>query len=106
MKKTQVLKAMLTAAFVTIGTVSTGAELSYAPLHPAFGGDPNNFNALFTLAQTQNQFVPESSGSGGGVPTINFPPITIDLGGVGSPPVAAAVPAATTARNYQLLDLE
>lgn len=63
--------------------VSAG-NLIYQPTIPAFGGNPNNFDYFIGLAQIQNQHQPEQSGGGGGgAPAINFPPITIDLGGVG-----------------------
>lgn len=89
----------LLLAVATSVSVAHAAELVYRPLHPAFGGDPNNFNALLGLAQIQNQHT-ESSGSGGGgsaVPEINFPPITIDLGGVGDVAVPE-VPEVATAQ--------
>lgn len=63
-------------------------NLIYRPVIPAFGGNPNNFDYLIGLAQIQNKFTIPQSG-GGGVPDISFPPIVIDLGGVGgdTPPV-------------------
>lgn len=117
---------ILLAAVASV-SVAHAAELVYRPLHPAFGGDPNNFNALIGLAQIQNQHTESGGGGGGGggVPDINFPPITIDLGGVGDvatpdvPEVAAAqVPTtgdtdpvaapqiAAGPRNNQLLTLQ
>lgn len=59
-------------------------ELIYRPTNPGFGGNPNNIDYLLNLAQIQNQHLPDSGTDGGSsaAPTINFPPITIDLGGV------------------------
>jgi hypothetical protein len=91
MQLNTVIRASLIACLTLLGTASAASELVYKPLHPAFGGDPNNFNALFNLAQIQNQFTAESGG--GGAPAINFPPITIDLGGVGNTPDPADDPA-------------
>ncbi|MFG6569896.1 MULTISPECIES: curli assembly protein CsgF [Sulfitobacter] len=52
---------------------------------PGLGGDPNLFGYLFSLADAQNEFVASggADGGGGGVPQITFPPISIDLGGLG-----------------------
>ena len=71
--------------FLSVGlsTAAFSGELLYNPINPAFGGNPNYADYLFSSAQLQNQHVPESGGGGGGnqgVPQINFPPITIDLG--------------------------
>ena len=63
--------------------IASASELIYKPLHPAFGGDPNNFSHFFNLAQIQNQFTGSGGDSSSAPPEINFPPITIDLGGVG-----------------------
>ena len=68
-------------AGMTVNIVSA-SELVYKPLHPAFGGDPNNFAHFFNLAQTQNQFAGSGADSSSSPPEINFPPITIDLSGV------------------------
>jgi hypothetical protein len=59
------------------------SELIYRPFNPSFGGNPNLSSHLINLAQIQNRFG-QRSGGNGGVPQINFPPISIDLGGVGS----------------------
>ncbi len=72
-------------------------DLIYRPINPAFGGNPNNFDYLIGTAQIQNQHLPEqSSGGGGGVPNIEFPDISIDLGGAVQPPATPTPLAATT----------
>lgn len=70
-------------------------NLVYQPINPGFGGFSNNIDYLLPLAQLQNQHVDSGGGGGGGggAPAISFPPITIDLGGAGTP--AATPPAAT-----------
>lgn len=96
MRPRHTFKAGLFASVVIFATAGTASELTYKPLHPAYGGDPNNFNALINLAQIQNRHE-AASGGGGGAPAINFPPITIDLGGVGGatdPLVDPQTPAA------------
>jgi len=63
---------------------AAAGDLVYSPKIPAFGGSPLLDDYFISTAQIQNQFV-ESGGGGGGSsapPVINFPPITIDLGGV------------------------
>ena len=80
------LRAAIVGAIALIFTCQTlgAGELIYRPTNPGFGGNPNNIDYLLNLAQIQNQHLPDSDtgGGGGAVPTINFPPITIDLGGV------------------------
>lgn len=85
----------LSAAAVVAGAASpTAADLVYTPVIPAFGGNPNNWDYLIGTAQIQNQYLPSSDGGdSGGAPDINFPPIVIDLGGVGGEP--APTPTAT-----------
>lgn len=58
-------------------------QLIYESGDPSFGGSPLLDEFLLNLADIQNEHKPTGGGGGGGVPTINFPPITIDLGGVG-----------------------
>lgn len=74
---------ILTAAATALAGGAGAAELVYRPLNPSFGGNPNYSGHLIGLAQIQNQYTGGSSGGSGGAPQINFPPITIDLGGVG-----------------------
>ncbi|MDH4541734.1 hypothetical protein CUR85_17850 [Sulfitobacter faviae] len=69
---------------VSAGSAIAG-DLIYKPLVPAFGGTPDNWGYLLGTAQIQNQHLPPAeSGGSGGAPDITFPPIVIDLGGVGS----------------------
>ncbi|MEL7213518.1 MAG: curli assembly protein CsgF [Pseudomonadota bacterium] len=77
---------------------AVAGDLIYRPINPAFGGNPNNFDYLIGTAQIQNQHLPEQSsgGGGGGVPNIEFPDISIDLGGAVQAPTATAPLAATT----------
>lgn len=79
-----------TALFAILGlTISTSAfaeNLIYSPLNPGLGGNSNNYSYLQGLADIQNQHLPVASGSGGsGSGGFSFPPIVIDLGGVGLP---------------------
>lgn len=72
-------------------------ELIYRPLNPGFGGNPLLEDYLIGTATIQNQFVGSGGGGGGGgggAPVINFPPINIDLGGVGggTPPTGGGTP--------------
>lgn len=72
----------LAAALFLCQSASAG-ELLFNPVNPGFGGIPNNIEYLLNLAQLQNQHLPPASAGGGSsAPQINFPPITIDLGGV------------------------
>jgi hypothetical protein len=67
------------------GSAAAG-DLIYKPIIPAFGGSSNNYGYLIGTAQIQNQYLPPSDSSGGGgAPDVSFPPIVIDLGGVGAP---------------------
>lgn len=75
------LPPLALAALLTLAPTAWGSELIYRPLNPSFGGNPNLSSHLINLAQIQNRFA--SNGGGGGVPQISFPPISIDLGGVG-----------------------
>lgn len=78
------------------GTAFAG-DLIYRPINPAFGGNPNNFDYLIGTAQIQNQHLPDSGGGGGGgVPNIDFPDISIDLGGA-VPPAPTPAPVTATA---------
>lgn len=61
------------------------SDLIYNPTNPAFGGFPGNFDFLVGTAQIQNKFA-EGGGGNGGPPVINFPPIDIDIGGIGGAP--------------------
>ncbi len=81
------LSKRLFLASILIACSSASAyagQLIYSPTNPGFGGNPNYFDYLVGMAQIQNQHLPEQSGGGGSsaAPQINFPPITIDLGGV------------------------
>ena len=75
------------AALLLAGAMAVPAgagDLVYTPINPAFGGQPFNHNFLVGTAQIQNQFNESGGGGGGGgAPVINFPPIDIDLGGLG-----------------------
>lgn len=73
----------LLATALQVPTVVSAGDLIYFPTNPSFGGNPNNFDNLIGLAQIQNPFTESGGGGGGGVPNISFPPITIDLGGIG-----------------------
>lgn len=78
------------------------SELIYRPINPGFGGFPANFNNLLTLADIQNTKRDDSAGGGnGGLPTIEFPDIDIDLGGIGggTTPTAPATPTPPTTFN-------
>ncbi|MCG7493167.1 curli assembly protein CsgF [Thalassobius sp. Cn5-15] len=66
-------------------------DLIYRPIVPGLGGNPDYWTPLLGAAQIENRFVPESSG-GGGAPDINFPPIVIDLGGIGGTPPVTPTP--------------
>lgn len=91
------LLGLIAAAMMTgAGPVMAG-DLIYRPVIPSFGGNPDIFNYLLGTAQIQNQFVPPSGGGGGGgAPDITFPPIVIDLGGVGAPATPPAPAPVTT----------
>ncbi|SEK45084.1 curli assembly protein CsgF [Roseovarius nanhaiticus] len=95
------LTGLIAAALMTAAGAATAGDLLYRPLIPAFGGNPDNFGYLLNTAQIQNTHLPPSNGGGGGgAPDINFPPIVIDLGGIGggvTPPVTPAAPAAASA---------
>jgi hypothetical protein len=90
-----------TAAILSAAPAFAGS-LRYEPLSPGLGGNPNLNGYLVGTAQIQNQFVESGGDGGGGVPDISFPPIVIDLGGLGGgaeePPgeePAVNVPSAT-----------
>jgi opacity protein-like surface antigen len=86
------------AGLILLAAPAAAADLIYRPINPGFGGNPNTFDYLIGMAQIQNQHVPQGGGGGGGaIPEINFPPITIDLGGVGGGLLAD--PGATTPAN-------
>ena len=77
------LKSGALAAAIFLSQSASAGELLFNPVNPGFGGIPNNIEYLLNLAQLQNQHLPPASGGGGNnTPQINFPPITIDLGGV------------------------
>lgn len=72
-------KLIVTVSLTSAFTISTFAQgLTYQPTNPSFGGNPLNNGFLVGTAQIQNQFV--GSSGGGGVPSIDFPDINIDLG--------------------------
>ena len=85
------------AAMVVLGAglPAAATQLVYTPTIPAFGGNPNNYSYLIGTAQIQNDYTGTSGGSSGGAPTINFPPISVNLGGIGG----AAQPAGTTSNT-------
>ncbi|MFG6596085.1 curli assembly protein CsgF [Sulfitobacter sp. 1A13368] len=96
------LLGLATAALLTSAGAATAGDLIYQPINPGFGGFSDNFGYLIGTAQIQNQYLPESEGSGGGgAPDISFPPIVIDLGGVGTPTPAVPAPqnASSTGSN-------
>lgn len=78
-----VIVASLTV--LTMTSSSHGGEIVYQPINPGFGGSPLNEDYLVGTAQIQNPFQ-APSGGGSNAPDINFPPIDIDLGGVGGTP--------------------
>lgn len=80
----QIAAAAILATAAGFASSAAAEDLVYTPVNPGFGGNPNNFDYLVGLAQIQNQFSGGGGGDGGGVPQITFPPITIDLGGVGT----------------------
>lgn len=55
MKRINIL--LIVAAF-PMGNFAAASELLYRPINPSFGGNPNNSTHLFSLANTQNQFLP------------------------------------------------
>lgn len=77
--------AVLVAASAGAGAQTAWAsDLVYSPKIPAFGGSPLLDDYFISTAQIQNKHT-DSGGGGGGSsapPVINFPPITIDLGGI------------------------
>lgn len=88
----------VSAAVLVFSTGSVMAQdLVYQPTIPGFGGNPDNWGYLLGTAQIQNQHVPQGGGGGGGgAPDITFPPIVIDLGGIGNP-IPAPAPATPVA---------
>lgn len=84
MKRAAGILILSMAGALSAGVVAAG-ELIYRPLNPSFGGNPNMSSHPIGLAQIQNRFAGRGGGGGGGgaPPQINFPPITIDLGGIG-----------------------
>ncbi|MBO9440145.1 hypothetical protein J7354_15925 [Sulfitobacter sp. R18_2] len=86
MFSTRTMLGISTAALLISAGSAIAGDLIYKPLVPAFGGTPDNWGYLLGTAQIQNQHLPPTeSGGSGGAPDITFPPIVIDLGGVGSP---------------------
>ena len=86
--------SIISLSLSALASFASAGDLIFSPVNPAFGGNPNNFDYLVGTAQIQNQHPadPGGGGGGGGVPNINFPDISIDLGGA----VAPAAPAAST----------
>lgn len=89
----------LVIAVISTAAPALAGNLRYTPTNPAFGGNPNINGFLVGTAQIQNQFTGSDGGGGGGggggVPSIDFPPIVIDLGGLGgaaTPPPADPAP--------------
>ncbi|KIN71520.1 curli production assembly/transport component CsgF [Sulfitobacter guttiformis] len=78
---------LLFVGIVTIfaATSALAGNFRYEPLSPGLGGNPNLNGYLVGTAQIQNQFLP-SGGGGSSSPDITFPPIIIDLGGLGGGP--------------------
>ncbi|MCF7702492.1 curli assembly protein CsgF [Loktanella sp. M215] len=86
MVSARILLGLGAAALLASAETVIAGDLVYKPIIPAFGGFADNYGYLLGTAQIQNQYLPPSeSGGGGGAPDINFPPIVIDLGGVGTP---------------------
>lgn len=80
--KRTLLTGCVVAFALTGAANATG--LIYRPIIPGLGGNPNYWTALLGSAQIQNQFPATSSGGGSSAPPdITFPPIVIDLGGIG-----------------------
>ncbi len=82
MKRVAGILFLCLAGALPAGAVAA-SELIYRPINPSFGGNPNMSSHLINLAQLQNKHAASGGGGGGGIPQINFPPITIDLGGIG-----------------------
>ncbi|WP_157384440.1 curli assembly protein CsgF [Nitratireductor soli] len=77
------LKPLLPLSFAALLAAMSGVQagqLIYRSGDPSFGGSPLLDEFLLNLADIQNKHKPSGGGSGG-PPSINFPPITIDLGG-------------------------
>lgn len=95
------VKRLARAGGVILLTLTSGnafaGDLIYRPIVPGLGGNPDYWTPLLGAAQIDNRFAPQSSGGGGGAPEINFPPITIDLGGIGGTPPTVPTPATPTA---------
>lgn len=83
-------------AFALTGAANA-TGLIYTPIIPGLGGNPNYWTALLGSAQIQNQFPAPSSGGGSAPPDITFPPIVIDLGGIGGN--TPTTPTTTTTGN-------
>lgn len=64
---------------LALATGASAESLVYKPLNPSMGGNPDYYPYLLGTADIQNQY--RESGGGGGFPTIEFPDISIDLGG-------------------------
>jgi hypothetical protein len=86
--KVNTRKLICVALIASFASPALAGNLRYRPTNPAFGGNPNVTGFLLGTSQIQNQHTGSSSGGdGGGAPDISFPPIVIDLGGVGDDPV-------------------
>ena len=60
------LTALSVAALGMACACSASAQqLTYTPINPTFGGNPFNSSHLLGLANSQNQFLPKSTGSTG-----------------------------------------
>ena len=80
------IRLISTVVFFFAPCAAMATDLIYKPIIPAFGGNTDMWNYLIGSAQLQNQFAPQGGGGGNAPPQINFPPITIDIGGIGNPP--------------------
>lgn len=103
MIKINMLLRIGSAVLILSPGAAMAGDLVYKPLNPGFGGNPDVFGYLIGTAQIQNQFAEQGGGGGGNAPPeINFPPIVIDLGGVGGTPTPPAPAAASNAGRFSI----